>query len=190
MGFVLGTDRRVSQGYLVAQNILGFSVEGVGVSINNPEVTLLFFCARELRQQLARRFLEELRPAPKLGLMAIDQAYHFSGQCYGCLYFHTTSILPRRTESILRCMDRIDIGRPSRAVPVTTPGVRITYQGGSADYVSQRCNRNRPRASNARAGRAKLSAGLRLSRQGPWADFEVFHASLRLTPRFTSSRSP
>jgi hypothetical protein len=25
----------------------------------------------------------------------------------------------------------IDIGRPSRAVPVTPPGIRVTYHGGS-----------------------------------------------------------
>jgi len=27
----------------------------------------------------------------------------------------------------------IDIGRPSRAVPVTPPGIRVTYHGGSTE---------------------------------------------------------
>jgi len=27
----------------------------------------------------------------------------------------------------------IDIGKPSRAVPVTPPGIRVTYHGGSTE---------------------------------------------------------
>jgi hypothetical protein len=32
----------------------------------------------------------------------------------------------------------IDIGRPSRAVPVTPPGIRVTYHGGSIGLSIER----------------------------------------------------
>lgn len=38
------------------------------------------------------------------------------------------------------------------------------------------------------AGRAMVSPGLWLKRQGPWADFAVFHAKSALTPRRFNSR--
>jgi hypothetical protein len=34
----------------------------------------------------------------------------------------------------------IDIGRPSRAFPVTPPGIRVTYHGGSTGLCVGRCS--------------------------------------------------
>ena len=46
---------------------------------------------------------------------------------------HVGGFFHRHAGKISEFHQLIDIGRPSRAVPVTPPGIRVTYHGGSIE---------------------------------------------------------
>jgi hypothetical protein len=69
-----------------------------------------------------------------------------------------------------------------------TSGSRIRRFGGFSQRREDRWRRGTPRPSKELPGRAMASAGLWLTRHGPWADLTVFQARSRLTPRRRSSR--
>ena len=62
--------------------------------------------------------------------------------------------------------DKIDIGRPSRAFPVTPPGIRVPYHGGS-DELSVRRSRYTRQAERVEIGIGQRLLDSRVSRHGP-----------------------
>ena len=51
---------------------------------------------------------------------------------------HTTALAGQLSRSYYPKRPLIDIGRPSRAFPVTPPGIRVPYHGGSEELCVQR----------------------------------------------------
>ena len=62
----------------------------------------------------------------------------------------------------------IDIGRPSRAFPVTPPGIRVPYHGGSEELSVRRCRQSR-KAKRVEMGIGQRLLDSRMPRHGPQA---------------------
>jgi hypothetical protein len=69
----------VSQGYLIGQHILGFSVKLIGVTVNDFQIVSLCFFSLQTGQETASRRLQKFGAAIVPGLIAVNSPQQFSG---------------------------------------------------------------------------------------------------------------
>jgi hypothetical protein len=83
----------VSYVALVSQDVSGFSIELVGVPVDQLELALVRDAARGGGEAFAKHTLNRLRAVLAGARNAVDRLHDIFRECDRCLYFHTTIIL-------------------------------------------------------------------------------------------------